>query len=142
MCILSSLINVRKTLGVSFTDNFFKIHLLLHTVKHFTAVNLVVFELVAVKLICFIYCHMFLFSGIKLKSSKNYSYFSIRFVDVQPEGFILIYKMSNFSIIIYIPAHIEFLFDQFGLSILPKNCSALSSAFLCIGLQSLQEVIT
>ena len=99
------------------------------------------FELVEVKLICFIYCHMFLFSGIKVKSSKDYSYFSIRFVDVQPEGFILIYNLSNFSII-YIPAHIEFLFDQFGLSILPKKCSALSSAFLCIGVQSLQEVIT
>ena len=85
---------------------------------------------------------MFLFSSIKVKSSKNYSYFSIRFVDVQPEGNILKNKLSNFSSIIYIPAHIEFLFDQFGLSILPKNCSALSSAFLLIGLQSLQEVIT
>ena len=61
MCISSSLINLLKTLGVSFTDNFFKIHLLLHTVKYYTAVNLVVFEIVEVKLICFIYCHVFIF---------------------------------------------------------------------------------
>ena len=101
------------------------------------------FELVEVKLICFIYCHMFLIFWHQGKIVKqNYYFFSIRIVDVQPEGFILIYKLSNFSVIIYIPAHIEFLFDQFGLSILPENCSALSSAFLCIGLQSLQEVIT